>query len=261
MKKKYLIIGGLSLVILALGIWLGQQIQDLNEEINQLNTQVDKYAGLEDQLASLEEDKSHFEERVNQLTSDKTGLEEDLKRAREETAHLEDQVAALEETGPDLLTSFEAYTDRVTTYKDGILYTKLSPIRYETYLTLSVVGYGDTQSDQPEIIDLSVDRPATIAIEIIGSIYDVRIEKIRWDDDFKDYQVIDEVVYYEKLTNSNLLFDSVLAETLPSELLSWSDDQGNRKYYLIHDFGMGDITSLVIFSQEASLEAWWENQE
>ncbi|PKM95599.1 MAG: hypothetical protein CVU84_02010 [Firmicutes bacterium HGW-Firmicutes-1] len=131
-----------------------------------------------------------------------------------------------------------------------------------TYNNLKIIGYNDVHSWGHDIIDLSDDETSTLAIEVSGTLYDFKIEIIEWKEDLTSYEVTKEICYFEEITNTDVLFNSILSEGLPSELLTWKDVDGKSFYYLIGDTGLSGMAfPYIIISEVADLEPWWESNE
>lgn len=229
----------------------------------------------ENEKLTLELENKNFEittlkNRVNELQQDSDELKktleakqqellDDIESLKEENEVLKSKVTALESS-----VAIEQYRDNmfVYAYNEGVIGMGFNENKLNTYQNMKIVGYGDVHSSKHDLIDLSGDDTATLSIEVSGTLYNLRIEYIVWNYEFSDYTVSSEVCHYETITDTDILFDSMLAEGLPGELLTWEDEQGKKFYFLIGDTGMSDnIYPYIIISSIADLEPWWENQE
>lgn len=228
------------------------ELENKNLEITELENRVNELQKDSDKLKeALENNKK--------LEAKKQDLQNDIESLNEENELLKSQVAELESS---IQVETHRYNSLVYSYDEGVIGMGINENDFDTYQNMKIIGYGDTQSWEHDLIDLSGDATASLSIEISGTLYNLRIEYIDWNDDISDYTVSSEVCHYDTITDTDILFDSTLAEGLPGELLTWEDSQGKKFYFLIHDTGLsGNINPYLIISSLADLEPWWENQE
>ncbi len=239
-----------------------------NREIeNQLTEYEVKIADLEAQLTASRDEVSDYEMQVETLTQQKKVLDKNLSNALELNGSLREYIARLEEENEGSQGGAEPNEEpRFGLYyfhsSEGFLSSYVAPKSYDTYISIDIIGYPESEELERSILDVSGEEKPTIAFEITGILYNLKIERITWNEDLKGYTIDEEVCHYEKVTNSTLLFDSILAEGLPGELLTWEDEEGEKFYYLIHDTTMrGDVTLSMIISGKAKLNPWWEESE
>jgi len=149
----------------------------------------------------------------------------------------------------------------IANYHNGFINVATAYV-YESsnvYQKLRIIGYGEIENFNHHIIDLSKNKVPNLSFEISGELYNFKIEKINWNDDYKGYQVEEVLCSFDTIKDSDVLMNSLLAEGIPSELLSWSDDNGKKYYYLIGDTRLGPSWPDILISELSDLEPWWEN--
>jgi len=147
----------------------------------------------------------------------------------------------------------------IANYHNGFINVATAYESPGVYQKLRIIGYGEIENFNHHIIDISKNEVPNLSFEVSGELYDFKIEKINWNDDYKSYQVEEVLCSFDIIKDSDVLMNSLLAEGIPSELLSWSDDNGKKYYYLIGDTRLGPSWPDILISELSDLEPWWEN--
>lgn len=236
--------------------------KDLENDLVEKNTLIDTLRAelamsmdsnneLKNKITQLEGEAKTLSDRVDKVILLNDSFKEYIKEL-EETLNEKGDSGDTEPPTPEYGVFFYHSTN-------GIVSSFIAPKTFDTYITLNILGYPDPDEKQWETLDVSGDEAPTIAFNISGKLFNLRIENIEWNDEMTDYEVLNEICHYEVVENSTILFDSMLAEGLPGELLTWENEEGEVFYYLIHDTTLrGDVKTFMIISGLTDLTPWWK---
>lgn len=247
-----------------------EQISKLEQQVAGLENEVRSNEDLQSTIANLEKRNKELHYEIADLKNQdidnetKTDVDFDVDKYLELEAKvslLESEVQRLELENDALKGSYSSndMTYGSINYFDGKIglgeYSK--PI--ESVYTLKIIGYDDASSWEHGFVDLTGEGRGNYLFEVHGTLYDFSIQYIDWDYESMIYDVREEVCYYDEIRDTDFLFNSILAEGIPSELISWKDDNGKEFYYLIGDPGLsGNVFPYIIISELVDLDKWWE---
>ena len=138
------------------------------------------------------------------------------------------------------LNKISFYEYNVVDYTNGIIRFIENVENEHISFTLSLIGYNREFYDEPyEVIDYSGDNIATVKFKVLGSLYNFKIAKVQWNEDFTSYEELEIVCNLDEIRNKSVQFDSVLAEGYPSEVMTWENEEGESFSYLIGADGYG----------------------
>lgn len=145
---------------------------------------------------------------------------------------------------------------RVVSYRNGFIKYVNDKEENPTYLTHTIIGYNQDfhdEGEEMEVIDVSRNHLPTMKFKVFGSMYNFKIATILWDESFDEYQIDEIICEFSEVRNQEIMFDSVLAEGLPNELLQWTDSEGNEYSLLLGDDNLygfsGSILILDLYDQ------------
>lgn len=209
---------------------------------------------------SLETKESQIIELEKELNETSKTNKDDMIQYSSKIEELENSISELEES---LYTAKErAYGksgyNMITGYSDGRIGMGYNPEYIELYSNLMIIGYGEFDLIKHEIVDLSGGNEASMKIDISGELYNFRLGYIEWDSEYKEFTMTEVVFSMDMISNTSVLFNSVLAEGIPGEAFMWTDETGKEFSYLIGDNSLrGDTFPYIIISE--LLE--WLNRE
>jgi uncharacterized protein YcfL len=218
-------------------------IAELQMDLEQITKEYEDILNAKDtQLINLQEEIDYaeklFEEYESQSFSKITNLEQSI-------VELEDELSLVRRR----LETRSGY-NMITGYHDGKISMGYNPDYISLYSNLMIVGYGEFELDKHEVIDLSDDNTATLKVDIAGELYNFRLGYIEWDSEYKNFTMSELVYSIDAISNTTLLFDSVLAEGIPGEAILWTDKTGKEFSYLIGDNSLrGDTFPYIIISE------------
>lgn len=182
----------------------------------------------------------------NELIKENLDLTRSIKEEVEQTKKLSnDLIEALKQLDNPPMKDMQ-----VVDYSGGILRFIDSEIMNPTYQALTIIGYNlDLYDQKKEIIDCTKNsQVANMKFDVYGSLYNFKIATITWDKEYKNY-IEDEIICeYEEVRNKEVVFNSVLAEGIPNEVLTWTDDKGIAHEYLLGYDGYGFSKEILLGS-------------
>lgn len=117
--------------------------------------------------------------------------------------------------------------------------------------TVNIVGEGYNQNGEHYFAE-QLKMKGTGANEFVkfiitGTVYDFQLMKINYDDTYLvENAALEMIQQLDELTNQEVLIETSLSETMPFELVQWSDSQGNvYQAYLYYD-GLGISGTLYV---------------
>lgn len=138
----------------------------------------------------------------------------------------------------------------VSNYYQGKIGMGYNPSNNDVYSNLKIIGYGEFDNETHDVVDLSGDNIATLKIDISGTLYNFVIGIIKWNSDSTSYEVTEEIARFDVISNTDILFNSILAEGIPPEIILWEDINGKKFSYLIGDTGLsGNTYPYIIISE------------
>lgn len=145
----------------------------------------------------------------------------------------------------DAFTEFEA--ESVASYSNGTIKFITTREKVGTYFTMTLIGYNTSLHDETlEVLNYSNGETPIAKFKVFGTLYNFKIVKVDWNSDFSDYTIKEEICSLDEVTNKSIVFDSVLAEGYPNELLIWENEEGELKYYKISNDGFGFTNEVLI---------------
>ena len=189
------------------------------------------------QSTSVESESLRYEDEISELKAINSSLESEIIELKSSNEKLElDRIPFYEYSVADYSNGFIRFIENVE--NDSICFT------------LSLVGYNREFHDEPyDILDYSGDNTVTAKFKIFGSLYNFKIAKVQWNEDFTSYEELEIVCELDEVRNKSVQFDSVLAEGYPNEVLTWENEEGESFSYLIGADGYG-FAALVIICEE-----------
>ncbi|MCT4612095.1 MAG: hypothetical protein N4A47_01845 [Clostridia bacterium] len=144
------------------------------------------------------------------------------------------------------------HNQRVVDYSNGII-KFIESEKEDDYQTLTLVGYNtEFYDDQYKVVDYSGEKPANVKLRVFGTLYNLRLSNIKWDENyktFKEFEEADNIFKIEEVTNTDVVFNSILAEGIPNEAIIWEDEDGNEFRYLLGYDGYGFANEVIICSE------------
>jgi cell division protein FtsB len=167
---------------------------------------------------------------------------------KEKNEELQKQISMMEVKDAPM----ELTEQSVAAYTNGFIRFIRTNEKIATYFTMTLIGYNTSVYDEPlDVLDYSNDETPTAKFKVFGTLYNLKIVKVDWNSDFSDYTIKEEICSLNEVTNKSIVFDSVLSEGYPNELLIWENEEGELKYYKISDDGYG-FTNKVLICEEYS---------
>lgn len=184
-----------------------------------------------------------------------SGIQQEILEA--EIAELKEANAALKEKNQELQNKISmmeveedsmAVTEQsVADYSNGFIRFIITEEQVSTYFTMTLLGYNTDLYDEPlDLLDYSNGKTPTAKFKVFGTLYNFKIVKVDWNSDFSDYTIKEEICSLNQVTNKSIIFNSVLAEGYPNELLIWENEEGESKYYGISHDGYGFVDEILI---------------
>jgi len=229
------------------------EIESMENEIKDLKYDLkdafEKIISQEDELAMKD-----------QLLQDAAMVEDKLSFANEQVLELEKKIIDKETEFHQRLADANSRIDEfLLDMQDGRIASAIRDNVHGTYQMMTIIGYGDISKEEKNVLNISSGENASLTIAITGKLYNLKVEYIIWNEDADAYEVDRVVCEFPEISNTDVLFASVLAEGLPSELLTWEDAEGKKFYYLIGDTNMsGEADPVIIVSATTDLNPWWE---
>jgi len=214
-------------IFLCLGLLLsGCRAEDNTQIINDY----------ESQISSLEAENESLALKLKEQTDINSALANDLDELKNEIEPFDEEDNVIDNS-----------EHRVVDYSRGFIRFVEDYELNDTYTSLSIVGYNSEFYDGPiDVLDLSGEHMASIKFKIHGSLYNFKIQYIMWNDDATEYEITEDVCNISEVRNTDVLFNSLLPEGLPSEMLSWENEKGEVFSYLIGDDGYGFVNKVLL---------------
>lgn len=211
-----------------------EELKLLNSELIQEN---------ENLLYNIEEVENSKLVTYEELVEQKRLVEELTKEIEEYQKVIDDL-----EKSTDYIYDTEGRQIRIVGYSNGFVKYMREQEEYPTYLTHTIIGYnqGFYDGKKNEVLDFSRNRAPTIKFKVFGSMYNFKISTIIWDTNYKDYVEDQIICEMNEVRNQDIMFDSVLAEGMPNELLTWTDEDGNEFSLLIGDDNLYGFSGSII---------------
>jgi len=225
-------------------------IQEKDNTIAELQMTIESIN--EEHEQSLEIKEEQIMELQSELNEASKTYDDDLIQYSSEIQELENTIIELEES---LLAVMERADSKsgynmITGYHNGRIGMGYNPEYVSLYSDLMIIGYGEFELMKHEVLDISGDNTASIKIDIAGELYNFRLGYIEWDSEYKDFSMKEVLYSIDVISNTSILFDSVLAEGIPGEAIIWTDDTGKEFSYLIGDNSLrGDTFPYIIISE------------
>lgn len=111
---------------------------------------------------------------------------------------------------------------------------------YDCYNIITIVGYDFEDpivKGDVKVLDHRENNGAVIKVKIVGNLFNFRISRLGWDTVKLDYYEKKVICQYDKLTNTDILFSSILSEGVAGEAISWEDKNGSKHIYYLSDAG------------------------
>lgn len=212
---------------------LEEQIRDKNDEINNMKS------SYEEKMANNETEIANYLDSIEKLHEIVEELQIDLLTSNEEIENLENKIK-----------SRRTKSFRILAYDEGVLRYIYEEDRDNYHIPLSIIGYDASDLLLPQqgidILDYTDGTGASIKLKILGSLYNLKIIRLGWDavnQDTYEKRVICEL---DEVRNQDVLFSSIQAEGMHSEVIKWKDTNGTEhKYYIAYD-GFGFAGKIII---------------
>lgn len=227
-----------------------KQIEVLNETLQSMTSELDRN---QRELAELNEEIVNYDTTIDNLVKQNSELQTEIENEKEEIQKLQSEIADFELVTIDKM-NFESNRLSVYAYHSGFIGMGPKFNDINTYNTMIIIGYGDMDWEH-EILDLTDGNTATLAIEVSGTLYDFKLGYIDWNEDYSSYEISEEIYSVEVLKDTDVFFNSVLAEGMPFELLSWKDVNGKEFTHLIGDNSLSGMSyPHIIISELVNME-------
>lgn len=198
-----------------------------------------------------------YEQTIAELEMLNEALNADLKELKEDNRVLQEMNNDLQSKVSMLTTqknNSQLKEQSVARYSNGFVKFIETKASVATFFTLTLIGYDTELYDDPfEVLDFSNGETPTAKFKVFGTLYNFKIVKVDWNSDFSDYTIKEEICNLDVVRNKSIVFDSVLAEGYPNELLIWENEDGESKYYRISHDGYG-FANIVLICDEYSNE-------